>query len=414
MTESTTLAEHADGADHNGWRRLVIAVQQRAPLDAAQMLAREDDETIAEVLNRLQPTVALKVLPRLPEDRRNAIVPRVGASLGQQWSVNQRYPEDSVGRLMEPATAVFRMDVTVRQAIERIRELVKESLFTYAYVTDDEGRLRGVVVMRDLLYTDPDELLVHIMVEAPFYFLPETSITEAMRAVVHRHYPVYPVCDAAGRLLGVVQGYMLFEEQAFEISAQPGRMVGVQKEEHLVTAWPVSLRFRHPWLQLNLLTAFLAATVVGIFEETISQVVVLAAFLPVLAGQSGNTGCQALAVTLRGLTLGEFTPGLHRRIVLKEALLGLTNGLLVGLVAAAAMFWYASHSHAQEPLRLALVVLLAMMGACVASGVTGVLVPLTLKRLGADPATASSIFLTTATDVTSMGLFLWLARMLVL
>jgi len=334
--------------------------------------------------------------------------------LGQQWSVNQRYPEESVGRLMEPATAVFGMGVTVRQAIERIRELVKEALFTYAYVTDDEGRLRGVVVMRELLYAEANELLIDIMVEAPFYLHPETSVTDAMRAVVHRHYPAYPVCDQAGKLLGVVQGYMLFEEQAFEISAQPGRMVGVQKEEHISTAWPVSLKFRHPWLQLNLLTAFLAAAVVGTFEETISQVVVLAAFLPVLAGQSGNTGCQALAVTLRGLTLGDFTPGLHKKVVLKEALLGMANGLLVGLVAGAAMFWYAMHSGAQSPLKLALVVLFAMTGACVASGVTGVLVPLTLKRLGADPATASSIFLTTATDVTSMGLFLWLAKMLVL
>jgi magnesium transporter len=143
-------------------------------------------------------------------------------------------------------------------------------------------------------------------------------------------------------------------------------------------------------------------------------VVVLAAFLPVLAGQSGNTGCQALAVTLRGLTLGEFSDEMKRKIVLKEALLGLFNGLLVGLVAGVAMYFYASHSHATAPFRLALVVLMAMTGACVASGVTGVLVPLTLKRFGADPATASSIFLTTATDVTSMGLFLWLARMLVL
>ncbi len=395
-------------------RKLVTAVQQRAPLDAATMLERESDKTIAEVLNRLQPSFALRVMLRLPEHRRELVLSRVRDAVGDQITVNQRYDENSLGRLMEPAAAVFGMGVTVRQAIEKIRELVKEALFTYAYVIDDEGRLRGVVVMRDLLYTNPNDLLIHIMVENPFYFEPETSIAEAMKAVVHRHYPAYPVCDRNGKLLGVVQGYMLFEEQAFEISAQPGRMVGVQKEERLATPWPVSLRFRHPWLQLNLVTAFLAAAVVGTFEDTIAQVVVLAAFLPVLAGQSGNTGCQALAVTLRGLTLGEFTNGMQRKVVLKEALLGLMNGLLVGVVAGAAMYLYASHSQSAEPLRLALVVLLAMIGACVASGVTGVLVPLTLKRLGADPATASSIFLTTATDVTSMGLFLSLAKLFVL
>ena len=110
-------------------------------------------------------------------------------------------------------------------------------------------------------------------------------------------------------------------------------MVGVEKEERLSTPWPRSLRFRHPWLQLNLLTAFLAAAVVGAFQGTIDRLVVLAVFLPVLAGQSGNTGCQALAVTLRGLTLGELRHGGGRRLVLKEALLGLLNGALVGLTA---------------------------------------------------------------------------------
>lgn len=414
MTQNSPVITTNGATEDTHLRRLITSVQQRAPMDAAAMLEMESDQTIAEVLNRLQPDFALRVLLRLDEQRREAIVPMVKDAVGDQATVNQRYAEDTIGRLMEPATAVFGMGVTVRQAIDRIRELVKESLFTYAYVVDDEGRLRGVVVMRDLLYTDPGELLIEIMVENPFFFNPEVSVTEAMKAVVHRHYPAYPVCDHAGKLIGVVHGYMLFEEQAFEISAQPGRMVGVQKEEHLSTPWPTSLKFRHPWLQLNLLTAFLAATVVGTFQDTISQIVVLAAFLPVLAGQSGNTGCQALAVTLRGLTLGEFSDEMQRKVVLKEALLGLSNGLLVGVVAGVAMYFYALHSHALAPLRLALVVVLAMTGACVASGVTGVLVPLTLKRFGADPATASSIFLTTATDVTSMGLFLWLARMLVL
>jgi magnesium transporter len=414
MTPSTSTALTGQQPDEATLRRLITAVQQRAPMDAASMLEAESNATIAAVLNRLNPDFAMRVLLRLNENRREAVIPMVSDAVGDQATLNQKYVENSIGRLMEPATAVFGMGTTVRQAVDRIRELVKESLFTYAYVVDDEGRLRGVVVMRDLLYTDPNDLLIRIMVENPFYFEPETSVTEAMKAVVHRHYPAYPVCDKAGKLIGVVHGYMLFEEQAFEISAQPGRMVGVQKEEHLSTPWQVSLKFRHPWLQLNLLTAFLAATVVGTFQDTISQIVVLAAFLPVLAGQSGNTGCQALAVTLRGLTLGEFTNDMKRRVVMKEAMLGLANGVLVGLVAGAAMYFYAEHSHAESPLRLALVVLLAMVGACVASGVTGVLVPLTLKRLGADPATASSIFLTTATDVTSMGLFLWLARMLVL
>jgi len=136
-------------------------------------------------------------------------------------------------------------------------------------------------------------------------------------------------------------------------------------------------------------------------------------FLPVLAGQSGNTGCQALAVTLRGMTLGELAPGRSRLLFAKEALLGLLNGALVGVVAGAGMVVVASTQGNPAAWTLGIVVMLAMTGACVISGVSGALVPLTLKRLGADPATASSIFLTTATDVVSMGLLLGLATLLV-
>jgi magnesium transporter len=206
----------------------------------------------------------------------------------------------------------------------------------------------------------------------------------------------------------------MFEAQAFEISAQAGTMVGVEKEERLATPWPRSLRLRHPWLQLNLLTAFIAGAVVNVFQSTIDQVVILAVFLPILAGQSGNTGCQALAVTLRGITLGDLKKGNERLLVLKEGLLGLLNGSLVGVSAGLGMFVLARSEGNPMAAFLGLVVLFAMIGSCVISGLSGALVPLTLKRLGADPATASSIFLTTATDVVSMGLLLGLATLFLL
>src|SRR5688572_16552670 len=237
-------------------------------------------------------------------------------------------------------------------------------------------------------------------------------LRDAMRLVLNRHYPVYPVCDA-GRLVGLVRGGVLFQEQAIEISAQPGAMVGVEKEERLATPWPTSLKYRHPWLQLNLLTAFVAAGVVGAFQKTLDDLVILAVFLPVLAGQSGNTGCQALAVALRGLTLGELKPGKEKALVMKEGLLGLLNGALVGLTAGIGMYVVATLQKNPSRLELALIVFVAMIGSCVVSGISGALIPLTLRKLGADPATASSIFLTTATDVASMGLFLGLATLFI-
>lgn len=323
------------------------------------------------------------------------------------------YPADTVGHLMEKPVGVFPPETTVKNTIESLRGLVQQHFITYAFVTGPDDHLLGVVTMRDLLFRQPSETLGEIMLKNPFVLRADTEIVQAMKEVLHQHFPVYPVCDAAGRLVGLVRGYTMFEAQAIELSAQAGSMVGVEKEERLATPWPRSLKFRHPWLQLNLLTAFLAAFVVGLFEDTIARIVLLAVFLPVLAGQSGNTGCQALAVALRGMTLNEVRRGKEKIMVAKEALLGLCNGVLVGITAGLGMLVYAHLQGDANAFKLALVVFLSMTAACVISGVCGVLVPVTLKRLGADPATASSIFLTTFTDVASMGIFLGLATLMI-
>jgi magnesium transporter len=391
--------------------RLVI---QQAPAEAAALLEPLPDEQIVAALRAVSPAVADDILVELGDDRRRAVLAAARPEEAQQWSRNLTYPEDSVGRLMEAPRAVFRPELSVAETIERVRELVRNVFVTYGFVTDASGSLVGIITMRDLLLSERSATLGDVMLREPFSLRPEMPVIEAMRLVLTHHFPVYPVCESSGRLVGIVRGRTLFEEQAFEISAQAGSMVGVEKEERLSTPWIKSLRFRHPWLQLNLLTAFLAAGVVGFFQDTIDKVVVLAVFLPVLAGQSGNTGCQALAVALRGLTLGELRPGRERALVMKEALLGLLNGGLVGISAGVGMWVVAgAQGHPQAPM-LAGIVLLAMVGSCVISGLAGALIPLTLRRLGADPATASSIFLTTATDVASMGIFLALATWLVL
>jgi magnesium transporter len=385
-----------------------------APSQAAELLDPLLDAEAAAVLAILSPAVAEDVMLAMGEERRRAVIAAAPLADSNQWTANFTYPDDSVGRLMEPPRAVFRPELNVAQTIERIRELVKNVFVTYGFVVDASGVLLGVVAMRDLLLADKDASLESVMLRNPFSLPPELDAIKAMKLVVNHHFPVYPVCDRGGRLVGIVRGRTLFEQQAYEISAQVGAMVGVEKEERLSTPWNTSLRYRHPWLQLNLLTAFIAAGVVGYFQDTIDELVVLAVFLPVLAGQSGNTGCQALAVTLRGMTLGELKAGRERILVMKEGLLGLLNGALVGVTAGLGMFVVATLQSNEKALLLAFVVFLAMIGSCVVSGLSGALIPLTLKRLGADPATASSIFLTTATDVASMGLFLSLARFLIL
>ena len=279
--------------------------------------------------------------------------------------------------------------------------------------SDEAGKLLGIITMRDLLFADDQVPLESVMLRNAFTLKPDLQLADAMKLVLDRHYPVYPVCDDNGKLLGLIRGQTMFEEQAFEITAQVGSMVGVEKEERLATPLPNSFKFRHPWLQINLATAFVAGAVVAVFQDTVDRLVILALFLPVLAGQSGNTGCQALAVTLRGMTLGELKAGAERALVIKEASLGALNGAFTGVVAALGMYIVATLQHNPNALMLSLVVWVALVGSCVASGISGAMVPLTLKRFGFDPATASSIFLTTATDVVSMGLLLGLATLLI-
>jgi magnesium transporter len=384
------------------------------PAEAARMLSAHPDATIVEVLQILNPSKAQAVLAKFWARRHNTIIAAASPELRQQWLRNEEYPEGSVGRLMEPAAAIFYPYLSVGEAIEQLRDLVKATFLTYAFVIDHPGKLLGVVVMRDLLFADGQAPLSDVMVANPFSLKPDMTLVDAMKLALNRHFPEYPVCDADGHLIGTVRGHAMFEAQAFEISAQAGSMVGVEKEERLATPWQRSLRLRHPWLQLNLLTAFFAGAVVSLFQGTIDQVVILAVFLPILAGQSGNTGCQALAVTLRGMTLGDLKKGHERTLVLKEGLLGLLNGSLVGVSAGIGMFILARMQDNPMATTLGAVVLVAMIVSCVISGISGALVPLALKSFGADPATASSIFLTTATDVVSMGLLLGLATLFLL
>jgi magnesium transporter len=393
-------------------RALVNALEQRDPRDGAQLLSAQPPLIAGQVLQELNPGLTSDILERLSEDFSANVLAAVPGETARQWARNQVYPEGSIGRLMEPAIAVFPPHISVQEAVDRLRGMIRTAFVTYCYVIDESGRLTGLITMRDLLFAQASQHLVQIMLANPFALSPEMSLNDAMKQVLSRHYPVYPVCDERGRLVGLVRGQILFEEQNLEISAQPARLVGVE-EERLATSWSRSLKFRHPWLQLNLLTAFLAAAVVGAFQPTLDKLVILALFLPVLAGQSGNTGCQALAVTLRGLTLGELKPGKERSLLLKEASLGFMNGALVGLVAAGGMYFTALAQHNPAAVMLSVATLFAMIASCVVSGISGAVIPLTLKRLGFDPATASSIFLTTATDIASMGCFLGLATLLI-
>jgi len=395
------------------------------PQDKVSQLSRLDTRTAIERLDLQEPTEVAKLLAALPPARANSILAALtedararimaAAPPGTDWSDAQRYPEGTVGRLLEDPPAVFRSGTSVATAIDVLRETIRTRMVTYMFVVDAANKLLGVVAFRELLYGERTQTLDQVMLRNPFALRADLPLVDAMREVVTKHFPVYPVVDAEGALVGQVRGQVLFEQQAFEISAQAGSMVGVEKEERLATPLLRSFKFRHPWLQINLVTVFITAAVVGFFESTIEQIVVLAMFLPVLGGQSGNLGCQALAVVLRGMTLGELRAGKVATLLAKEATLGAMNGAVTGALAGVAILIAAGGSTPMnERLMLGFLTMVSMIVACVVAGVSGSAIPILLKRMGADPATASSIFLTTITDVVSMGTFLALVTWLLI
>ena len=382
----------------------VERIRDLTALDAAEELVRLPADDIQFILSRLPAGQAATIASHLGE----VAAPDNAASLAVLSGM-----EATIGELMTPVTATLPQSTTVAEALAFMVKSADVTEISYIFATQDDC-LVGVVGMRDLILSKPSEVLSDIMVRESFAFEQDTLVKDAVSEVLYRHYRMYPVVDEEQRVVGEVRGWKLYERIATELSAQAGSQYGVAKEEQINTPVLAAFRMRHPWLQVNLLTAFAAAFVVGMFESTITQIVALAAFLPVLAGQSGNTGCQALAITLRGITLGQMKGYPVSKLLRKEILLGALNGAAVGVIAGIAMFAYALATDAASPAMLGIVIFIAMIGACVGSGIFGVTVPLVLKRFGADPATASSIFLTTFTDIIGMGLMLFLATSMVL
>ncbi|PIS46912.1 MAG: hypothetical protein COT17_06125 [Elusimicrobia bacterium CG08_land_8_20_14_0_20_51_18] len=224
------------------------ALERLEPAASAQLIENVEPSLSAAALRLMGPKSASEIMSLLSEAARNAVNALLPSEVSAQWRLNLTFPKGSVGRLMDPAWAVFSPETEVRSAVESLRGIVKREFITYAWVAGADKKLAGVVVMRDLLFADPSRPLSEIMLKDPFSLKAGEPLMEAMRMVLNRHFPVYPVTSGSGELIGAVRGGRLFEAQAIEISAQAGSMVGVEKEEKLSTRWTRSFKYRHPWL----------------------------------------------------------------------------------------------------------------------------------------------------------------------
>jgi magnesium transporter len=306
---------------------------------------------------------------------------------------------------MDPRVTPLRGDLTVAEALARLRALRRRGL-REVFAVDGGGRLTGRVEIQDLATADPSASLQEIA-QPPLAVVTDLDPREDVVAVLEqRAITELPVVAHDGRFVGAIPQAALVSALAQETSVDIQTMVGASRDERALSDTSFAVRKRLPWLQINLLTAFLAAAVVGFFEDIIAQVTALAVLLPVVAGQSGNAGAQALAVTMRGLVLREIGLRHWPQMVWKEASVGLINGTAVALTTALAV-WVWSRS-----VGLVAVIASAMVISMVMAGIAGALVPIALRRFGQDPAQSSSIVLTTVTDVTGFFSFLGIASLL--
>ena len=372
------------------------------PRVAADVLELLDDVLVRAILAVTNPAKAAPILGGLEPSNREVQLARLDERVAEQIREMLAYPADSAGALMDPRISAFGPDTTVEGALRKMRTF-KEKELGSIYLMDKDGRLAGAVPLGEIATAEPETQLRDLIRGEPISVFVNASREEVVKALDERRVATLPVVDADSKLVGVIRYRQLVAAAEAEATMGMQTMVGVGKEERALSRVSFAVRQRLPWLEINLATAFAAAFVVGLFEGTIARFTALAVLMPVVAGQSGNSGMQALAVTMRGLALREIRPTHWPRLIWKEAGTGIINGFACAAVTGIAVYVWSQSAG------LALVIGTAMVISMSVAGMSGAAVPLILKTLRQDPAQSSSIVLTTITDIAGFMTFLGLA-----
>ena len=382
------------------WERL-------SPQLAARILEELPLTYAAELMKTIDPNRGASILNAITdEETRNQIVDATERNAANDLKRALSYEPESAGALMEARVMYFRPDMKVAEVLNVLRARPRRA-YRKLYTVDSENHLLGMIEIEDLALADHNSTLSQIE-STPPVVVDATTGREELVAIFEKFKAAdLPVVDFENRFIGVLRYHTLLEATLEESSADLQTMVGVSKDERALSPATFAVRKRLPWLQINLLTAFMAASVVGLFEDTIAKYTALAVLLPVVAGQSGNTGAQALAVTLRGLALKEIYPRMWTRVTFKEFNTGLFNGLAVAVTTGIGVYLWS-----QSP-GLTMVIFLSMILSMIIAGVAGAVIPILLTVSGQDPAQSSSIFLTTITDISGFFSFLGIATLFI-
>lgn len=387
-------------------RRAEKTLKELPPDLLPDVLAAIDDEKLARVIARADPDDAVTFAESLPEERREKVLSLVDPERRESVRQLTSYPEGTVGRVMTTDYLALPPDTTAQGAIDRIRQRGELETFFYLYVVENDGKLAGVVPLRNLVIAPPDRTLRELMIADPIRAEATTDQEEAARLVSKYELLALPVVDSQGRLAGIVTMDDVIDIIHQEATEDMYRMAGLEEEDRVFTPPSRSIRLRLPWMFFNLLTAILAASVVSLFEGTINRLVALATFMPIVAGMGGNGLTQTITVIVRGIALGELEFSSAWRAILKEVIVNVSIAVATGAVMALIAYAWKGNAYLGVVLGLAMIINLGVV-----AGLVGALIPLTLRWLRFDPAVGSAVIGTTFTDIFGFFSFLGLATL---
>jgi magnesium transporter len=407
LPERERQAAFSTLVERNG-KLAMEAASELGPEKGSALLATRSAEEIARLAQEIPSDDAAPLLDALPEELSAAVLNLIRPKPGGGVSELLEYEEQTAGRLMNPNVFAQSEDVTAGEAITALQGARDVEMVFYLYVVDDRRHLVGVVSLRRLLLVPPDTPLKRIMTTEVYSARVDTDQEEVARQVASYNLLAFPVVDTENKLVGVITVDDVIDVIKDEATEDVLRLAGVSREDSVQMSSRDSLRRRLPWLLVNLGTAFVAASVVAQFSDTIKVAPMLAAYMPIVAGMGGNAATQTLAVIVRGIALGELTWTNARQALVKEGLVGLGNGVANG-IAGCLIVWVVSRGD----WALGLILMLAMIVNMFVAATAGTLIPLGLRALKVDPAIASSIFITTFTDVLGFLTFLGLGELFV-
>lgn len=387
------LAMVLEHADENIQLKIISYLTNEKILKIFGYMQKDD---IADILGMLKIYKRKELLNLMIEGDRKILTSLLG------------YKEDSAGGIMTTEFIIFKQDMTIKDTLKEIKKMApKNELLDTLFISDNTRKVVGTVELRDVLINDNDTILADIASKNFISVEPEVDQEEV--AAMFRKYDltVLPVVNKKQIILGIITVDDVMDVMVEEQTEDILKMGGVAKEETLNSTFWESVKLRLPWLVINLLTAFLAALTVKAFEGTIAKVVALSSTMSMVTGMGGNAGTQTVSIIIRNIAMGNIELKDALPQLKKEILLGLVNGLVIGIITGIAV------GMIYKSVYLGIIILLAMVGNLIVSGIFGLLVPLVLQKLKVDPALSSSIFLTTATDVLGFFIFLSLANLFI-